>query len=67
MRCLAHRGFPLLHTADAALMMQLGSDGGWQFGPPYHANVIDCPLFLVFVGSGIFKVRSPYIKSTIDP
>ena len=29
--------------ADAALMMQLGSDGGRQYIPPYHADSIDSP------------------------
>ena len=41
--------------ADAALMMQLGCDGGMIFVfYMYHMMLIP---FIVFVGSGIFKVR----------
>jgi hypothetical protein len=48
--------------ADAALMMQLGCDGGRQYFVPCHANEIDILFFPVFVGSGIFLVRFPRPK-----
>lgn len=36
----------VLHTkADAALMMQLGCDGGRRYFVPHHANVIDTLFF----------------------
>ena len=40
--------------ADAALMMQLGCDGGKMLFP-YYVTDLTC-LILVFVGSGIFNV-----------
>jgi hypothetical protein len=40
----------MLHTkADAALMMQLGCDGGRQYFVPCHANVIDALIFVLSV------------------
>ena len=37
---LLHRGFAVLRgpKADAALMMQLGSDGGRQYIPPQRTD-----------------------------
>lgn len=55
----------MVFVADAALMMQLGCDGGTCIGVPFRSTPLlkYAALFsrrrsAVFVGSGIFHVRS---------
>jgi pyridoxal biosynthesis lyase PdxS len=56
----------LFGKADAALMMQLGCDGGRQtFSPVMPTNLIQSFVFSVFVGSGIFLVK--FVVSIQDP
>jgi hypothetical protein len=58
---LLHRGISILRgpKADAALMMQLGSDGGRQYIPFYHADPID--YFYFYFKCSLVRASSWYV------